>query len=152
MDVESSTNVPIPIVELIKEKFPKLFVTEIRNDNLKFCPEPSLGHVEYKRTLIRCNKDKEEKYASQMKWRITENYQKQCAIYYIGVDDDGTIIGLSGDEIFDCVARFVSIAQSIKASVTGIQIIHINELSIIKIWVKMKKISNSYLVEFGDKF
>lgn len=46
----------------------------------------------------------------------------QYAIYYIGVDDDGSIVGLDDDEAFECIKRFVSIAESIKASLSMLTI------------------------------
>jgi len=140
------------IISKINEKFPKLFVTEITDNNIKFSPEQDDGYIEYKRTLVDCSDKRAEKYATQMRWRISENTRNQRATYFIGIDDDGTIVGLSDDEIFNCVVRFVSIAGSIKASIIGIQIIHSGNLSIIRIGVKIKKIMDNYLVEFGDKF
>ena len=136
----------------IKDKFPKLYVTEITNDALIFKPEQDNGFVEYKRTLTDCTELKATKYATQMQWRITENVKNQCATYYIGIDDDGTIVGLTEIEIMDCVERFVLIAESINASIIGIQIIHVKELLIVRIGVKIKKIKDNYLIEFGDKF
>ena len=140
------------IIVQIKNLFPKLFVTEIVNDNMTFDPESDNGHIEYKRTIADCGDKKAEKYATQMRWRISENVRNQCATYYIGIDDDGTIVGLSNEEIIECVTQFVLISRTISASIIGVQIIHINEFSIIKIGVKIKKIQDNYLVEFGDKF
>lgn len=156
------------IITEIKIKFPKLFVTETIDNDLTFGPEKTDGFVEYKRTLVDCNNTKAQKYATQMRWRITENIKSQCATYFIGIDDDGTIIGLTDEDIVNCVVRFVSIAQSISASIVGVQLIHINNFTIIKIGVKIKKIFDNFLVdfdgnsnptysfgdkiEFGDKF
>jgi len=140
------------LVQKINKLYPKLYVTEIVDNNLKFEPEQDDGHVEYKRTLVDCTPRKAEKYATQMRWRITENTKNQIATYFIGIDDDGTIVGLSDTDIMSCIDRFVSIASSINASIIGVQIIHINDLSIIKVGVKIKKICDNFLLEFGDKF
>ena len=83
---------------------------------------------------------------------ISENLKNQCATYFIGVDDNGSIVGLTNEEIIGCVEKFVSIADTIGASIIGIQIIHVNNRSIIKLGVKIKKINDNYLVEFGDKY
>ena len=144
-------NVEQMIMKNINTKFPKLFVTEIVDNEIIFLPEQDDGFVEYKRTLIDCNDKKNEKYATQMRWRISKNLKNQYAIYYIGIDDDGTIVGLSNEEIIECIERFVIISNLIRASIIGIQIIHINKLTIIKIRVKMKKINDNYLVEFEEK-
>lgn len=140
------------ILTVIKTKFPNLFVTELIDNTMIFLPEQDDGYVEYKRTLVDCSDRKAEKYATQMRWRITENTKNQRATYYIGIDDDGSIVGLVNDEIIDCITRFVSIAKTIKASITGIQIINVNNKTIIKIGVKIKKIDDNYLIEFGEKF
>ncbi len=145
-------NVNSSIVSQIKSKFPRLYVTETVNNNMTFGPEKDDGYIEYKRTIADCSDNKAQKYATQMRWRISENVRNQCATYFIGIDDDGTIVGLSDKEIMECVTRFVSIAKSINASIIGIQIIQISEFSIIRIIVKIKKIFDNYLVEFGDKF
>ena len=139
------------MVTLVKKKFPKLFVTEIIDNNLKFGPELDDGFIEYKRTLVDCSEIKVAKYATQMRWRIMENIRNHSATYFIGIDDNGSIIGLSNEEIIDCIVCFVSIAASINASITCIQITHVNDLTIIKIIVKIKKIKDNYLVEFGEK-
>ncbi|XWV24485.1 putative GTP-binding protein [Tupanvirus deep ocean] len=145
-------NVDSEMIKQIKKLNPKLFVTEIVDDNMTFTPEQDDGHIEYKRTLVDCSNKKAEKYATQMRWRITENVRNQCATYFIGVDDDGTIVGLTENEIIDCVKRFIEIAGTISASITGVQLIHIKDMSIIRIGVKIKKIYDDYLVEFGEKF
>lgn len=143
-----TTSTSVSIVSQIKDHFPKLFVKEFVNNKLKFSPEQDNGFVEYKRTLLGADENKDIHYATQMNWRIHQNIKKKYAIYYIGVDDDGEIIGLRDDEIIKCIIRFVSISRSIDASIIGIQIIHINDRIILKIGVKNKKICNNFLVEF----
>lgn len=138
------------LVSNIRNNHANLYITEITNNDMKFLPEQHDGFVEYKRTLIDCTDKKAIQYATQMRWRITENIKHQCATYYIGVDDDGAIIGLTNDDIIACVTKIVSIAGTIDASITGIHIIHIGDLSIIKICVKIKKIKDNYLVDFND--
>lgn len=145
-------NIESEIIYKIREKFPKLFITEISDDAFKLSPEQDNGYVEYKRTMALCSEKKAQQYATQMRWRISENIKSQSATYFIGVDDDGTIVGLTDEEILTSVSRFLLIAGTIRASIIGVQIIHINDLSIIKFGVKLKKIRDNYLVEFGDKF
>ena len=146
MDINST------IINQIKSLYPKLYVTQIVENNLIFDAEKDNGSIEYKRTLVACDDKKAQQYATQMRWRITENIRHQCATYFIGIDDDGDIIGLSNEDIIECITCFVTIANLISASITGIQLIHINELTIIKIGVKIKKIQDDYYIEFDDKF
>jgi GTPase len=140
------------LVNRIKDRHPKLYVINTRDDNIVFDPERDDGHIEYKRTLADCNETKSQKYATQMRWRISENVKTQSATYYIGIDDDGSIIGLEEDEIIECVNRFVDISKTIGASISGINLINVKEKIIMRINVKIKKIIDNYNVEFGDKF
>ena len=137
----------IPIINQIKKQFPKFFVTEVTNDDLTFSPEKDNGFIEYKRKLDICTKDREEKYATQMVWRINQNI-KSYAVYFIGLDDDGTIIGISPCDIIDCIQKFASVAQSVNASIIDIQIINVKQSIIIKISPKIKKARSNFLVDF----
>lgn len=136
MDIDNS------LINHIKTIYPKLFITELLDNDIKFKPEDDMGFVEYKRTLSGCSITKTEKYATQMKWRISENPKRQFAIYYIGVGDDGRIIGLDENEAIDCISQFMAIAGSIKASISNVQIIHTNNKIIIRFHVKIKKNEN----------
>ncbi|OAF67725.1 hypothetical protein A3Q56_04541, partial [Intoshia linei] len=60
-----------------------------------FDPEPSLGNVEYKRKLTNIGDERLKHLITQMNWRIGEGNGK--AIYMIGIDDDGSIVGLDMD-------------------------------------------------------
>lgn len=136
------------LIDIIKNKFPKLFVTEIIDNRREFLPEAETGFIEYKRTLTDCSRERAIKYASQMHWRITENIRNQYAIYFIGVDDDGSIVGLSESDILTCIEKIVEISQSINASIVKIQIIHINSKLVLSIGVKIKKMRANFLVDF----
>lgn len=138
------------MINKLSKCYPKLFIIEAITDDLVFDREPPDGFIEYKRTLANCSTNKIEKYATQMKWRITENTKNQSASYYIGVDDDGTIIGLSDEEIIESMSTIILITNSIQASISMVKLISIKTLIILKIIVKLKKIENSYLVDFVD--
>lgn len=135
------------IISEIKFKFPKLFITEKMDNNAKFVPEKNDGFIEYKRTLINCDDSKIQRYATQMRWRIGEN-ARQYAIYFIGIDDDGKIVGLSNSEIIDNIDKFIKIAKSIGASITRIQFTYIDNRVVLRIRVKNKRIKNNYIVDF----
>jgi GTPase len=51
-------------------------------------PEIEEGNIEYKRYLINLDTNRLEQLSTQMKWRLAEGNNE--AIYYLGVDDDGT--------------------------------------------------------------
>ena len=51
------------------------------------------GNIEYKRQLSNTSQNKIEKLTSQMKWRLNEGRGE--AIYVIGIEDNGFLIGIS---------------------------------------------------------
>lgn len=119
-----------------------LYITYSIDNELILTHEKENGYIEYKRTLIGCNNIKIEKYATQMKWRISENIKNHYAIYYIGIDDNGEIIGLK--DIDENIRIFINITKLIKASICYIKKIEINEKIILKIMVKIKKALDNY--------
>lgn len=60
-------------------------------------PEVEQGNVEYKLKLIDPSPTRFEHLVTQMKWRLQEGLGE--AIYQIGVEDNGSLSGLSEDEI-----------------------------------------------------
>lgn len=125
----------------ITSKYPKYFVRLFKYNKIDLEPEKFNGNIEYKRTIAHCNDYKIQQYATQMRWRIMENIKHQYAIYYIGIDDDGTVIGLDIPDLLTSIDNFIKMADSIGASITGINIIEqLNPFKLIlKIGVKIKK-------------
>ncbi|KAL3309240.1 hypothetical protein Ciccas_012213 [Cichlidogyrus casuarinus] len=56
-------------------------------------PEVEEGNIEYKRKLVKPTPERFEHLVTQMKWRLTEGSGE--AIYRLGVDDNGSVTGLS---------------------------------------------------------
>ncbi|KAK4871990.1 hypothetical protein RN001_016114 [Aquatica leii] len=56
-------------------------------------PEPQAGNIEYKLKIINPSKQRFEHLVTQMKWRLREGQGE--AIYEIGVEDNGSLAGLS---------------------------------------------------------
>ena len=83
------------------------------NDNLE--PEKDDGNIEYKYALINLTENMINKKATQMKYRIYEGLGE--ALYFIGVTDDGILLGLNKDEYLESVANLEIIAQKIDCSV-----------------------------------
>lgn len=134
-------------ISKIWELSPKLFIKQTFDNNLAFKQENDIGSIEYKRTLSHCSLEKIQQYASQMKWRISEN-NKNIAIYYIGLDNNGEIRGLSDNEVIDSIINFKKISDIIKASIKYIHIVTTKDKVILKICVKLKKIIQNYSFEF----
>jgi len=136
------------LFDLIVEKYPKLYITKLTNNELKFQPENDNGYVEYKCTLSNCSAEKATKYATQMQWRVTENDKNEYATYYIGVKDDGCILGLTDIDAMESIDKFVEITNMINARIIKINLIDITNLLVLQINVKIKKVKNNYLTDF----
>ncbi|XP_015585384.1 GTP-binding protein 2 [Cephus cinctus] len=63
----------------------------------KLPPEPEQGNIEYKLKLVNPSSQRFEHLVTQMKWRLREGHGE--AIYQIGVEDNGTLAGLSREEM-----------------------------------------------------
>jgi hypothetical protein len=114
----------LTLKEKLKQLEPKLYIFENWiESSLKWPPENDKGYIEYKRNLL--NIAKISKYATQMQFRIRENVQRNFAIYYLGVEDDGSVMGFTTHEqVVECVAAFLQIVQEAKASISLLEIIH----------------------------
>ena len=60
-------------------------------------PEPQEGNIEYKLKLVDKSEDRIEQLATQMRWRCSTEGNGEC-IYNLGVEDDGSIVGLTSEE------------------------------------------------------
>lgn len=74
----------------------------------KFAPENEYGNCEYKLHLCDPTSDHLEHLTTQLKWRIQEDQNpaldgSRRAIYFIGVSDNGTVIGLHETELLKSV-------------------------------------------------
>ena len=78
-------------------------------------PEIEEGNVEYKRKLTDIEPFREEQLTTQMKWRINEGEGE--AIYYIGVNDDGSIYGLSNKEFGISIKNLSKLSKKINAKI-----------------------------------
>ena len=74
---------------------------------MKLEPEVEYGNKEYKLKIINKENDRIEQLASQLKWRLNEGNGE--ALYYIGVNDDGSVIGLSGNELKETIMNIKKI-------------------------------------------
>jgi elongation factor 1-alpha len=63
---------------------------------VKLPRESEEGNIEYKSTLRGADREKVERLATQMKYRLFEGGGE--AIYVLGVDDEGNIVGLSEED------------------------------------------------------
>ena len=72
-----------------------------------------------KRELVNLETDRINHLATQMKWRLNERNGQ--AIYYIGIEDNGSFYGLTKYEIKKNINSFKKICKIINANIENIQ-------------------------------
>ncbi|WAR18779.1 GTPB2-like protein [Mya arenaria] len=88
--------------------------TERLPENLP--PEVEEGNVEYKLKLVNPSAERLEHLVTQMKWRLEEGQGE--AIYEIGVEDNGLLVGLMETELQASVASLEHMAERLGATLT----------------------------------
>ncbi len=79
-------------------------------------PEQDDGNIEYKRKLSDDSPERIERLATQMRYRCNEG-GSEC-IYNLGVDDDGTIVGITQQEYNTTINCLKSAADKNKYSIS----------------------------------
>jgi len=82
-------------------------------------PEPQEGNIEYKWKLVAPDSNRLQHLSTQMNWRLEEGQGE--ALYRIGVEDDGTLTGVSREELQESIDTLYKMAQPIGASITELQ-------------------------------
>ena len=77
------------------------------------------GNIEYKRYLCNLEPYKIERLISQMRWRIVEGEGE--AIYYLGVNDNGTIFKMSDEQKEETLKNFNIIVEKSNATIVSIE-------------------------------
>lgn len=80
-----------------------------------FYKEPPIGNLEYKLNLNKMNNNKFQKYSSQLKYRILEG--DGYAIYIIGVNDFGEVIGLNRGDIPKTTKLFNEMCANVQCKI-----------------------------------
>ncbi len=81
--------------------------------------EQESGPIEYKLLVKPLNEQRLERLASQMQYRLNEGNGE--AIYEIGVEDNGALVGIPLEELESSLRNLADIAQKIKAVPTLIR-------------------------------
>ena len=79
-------------------------------------PEKEEGNIEYKLKLMNITPERIERLATQMRYRCTEG-GSEC-IYILGVEDDGTMTGMTAEEYDSTIKCIQAAAQTNSYSVT----------------------------------
>jgi len=82
-------------------------------------PEIEEGNIEYKRYLINLDSNRFEQLSTQMKWRLAEGNNE--AIYYLGVDDNGSPYNMTKKEIKETLFNFTKLINNNNAEITNFE-------------------------------
>ncbi|XP_028323617.1 GTP-binding protein 2 isoform X1 [Gouania willdenowi] len=78
-------------------------------------PEAEEGNIEYKLKLVNPTQYRFEHLATQMKWRLQEGRGE--AVYQIGVEDNGMLVGLSEEDMRASLKTLHRLAEKIGADI-----------------------------------
>ena len=111
------------------------------NNLIELLPEIEEGNIEYKRHLINLDVNRIEQLSTQMKWRLAEGNNE--AIYYLGVDDNGSPYNLLDDEIKETLNNFTILLEKNNARIINFEVINKENqikptISYIKITIRTK--------------
>ncbi|XP_048842871.1 GTP-binding protein 2-like isoform X2 [Brienomyrus brachyistius] len=79
-------------------------------------PEAEEGNVEYKLKLVNPTQYRFEHLVTQMKWRLQEGRGE--AVYQIGVEDNGMLVGLSDEDLKASLKTLRRMAEKVGADIT----------------------------------
>jgi len=88
---------------------------DIFNDNCKLDKEQDDGNIEYKRELLNLDDETFNRRITQMKYRVYEGLGE--ALYFIGVADNGDLLGLNDEEYKISVENLKKIADKVDCTV-----------------------------------
>ncbi|KAI8332210.1 P-loop containing nucleoside triphosphate hydrolase protein [Chlamydoabsidia padenii] len=83
------------------------------------------GNIEYKFKLVDPSEVRMEHLITQLKWRLTEG--KGQALYELGVNDDGTLTGLSDQDMSATLDTLRRMAEALNAEVSIVRELKINK-------------------------
>jgi len=127
------------LINWIHEHWPNVYVIDSIIQDFKLKPENDhRGNIEYKRSLVNCNPKRIQKYTTQMLWRIMQS-RKQRAIYYLGVEDDGSVFGLNEEEIKITLTTFMDMLSSLRGTISKIHLMSIQQKYILQVKIKIKE-------------
>ncbi|GMT11924.1 hypothetical protein PFISCL1PPCAC_3221 [Pristionchus fissidentatus] len=78
-------------------------------------PEMELGNIEYKAKLVSPSVSRLEHLITQMKWRLSEGMGE--AIYELGVEDDGRMVGMCDEEYEESMRTLRKMADALSADI-----------------------------------
>ncbi|XP_062852039.1 GTP-binding protein 2 isoform X2 [Trichomycterus rosablanca] len=99
-----------------KAKFRSARFSKPSNNPPYLPPEVEEGNIEYKLKLVNPTQYRFEHLATQMKWRLQEGRGE--AVYQIGVEDNGLLVGLSEADLRASLRTLHRMAEKVGADIT----------------------------------
>lgn len=103
-------------MELVTEHYKP---TQMENLPATLPPEVEEGNIEYKLKLVNPSPHRFEHLVTQMKWRLEEGQGE--AIYEIGVEDNGLLVGLTDVELSASINTLERMAERLGATLTTLR-------------------------------
>ena len=85
----------------------------------KLKPEVEEGNIEYKRKIVNPTSERLDQLITQMKWRLNEGNGE--AIYYIGVEDNGSISGISNNDLKESIKNIKIMIKNIDGKLVKLE-------------------------------
>ena len=104
------------------------------------------GNIEYKLKIIPDNNNRLIRLATQLNWRCNEG--RGMAIYFLGVNDMGEIIGITSKEFNESMNNLTKMVALNKATILQK---NINQLICGKLWATIIIISNINQMNVNNK-
>lgn len=105
---------------------------------MKLPRENEVGKIEYKLILSDVSEERLQELATQMKYRIEEGGGE--AIYIIGVDNEGEVIGLNKEDLENSIFVLDRIAKIINANIVHKRIIEVKKSKFVaELLIRMQK-------------
>lgn len=118
---ETKKDMVIPISRSYESPFVPFEPSSLRYAS-KLAAEVEEGNHEYKYKLTNLTKDQLRHRISQLAWRLNESledvYAPQTAVYQVGVNDDGTPVGLTRSELEESLRNLATMADAVGCSLT----------------------------------
>lgn len=128
-NIFSNYNIPLSLLEIPEYSIPNQ------------PKEKYYGNREYKMKITDLSLKKLEKRTTQCLFRIHEG--KGYAQYFLGIDDNGMIVGLTYDELCISIKNFIKIVNKASVDIYKIKVYtkktNINAISKYCVFVKLRK-------------
>lgn len=114
-------------------------------NNKMLPPEQDTGYVEYKRFIIPKNINKRKSLKTQLCYRLQQGFamcNKSIAIYYLGIEDDGSISNTNENDLKLSLQNLKSMCNECDANIQDIKYCNIDNKVFIKVYIEQNVYEN----------